>query len=104
MIAGVYEDQLVKENGAWKITGMDLDYTWMATYKDGWTKADPVAADALRPSAELLAHYKLDAPIRGDPGIPFPAVPALPFHYKNPVSGRAPERLIGWTEIKPKGE
>ena len=104
MIAGVYEDQLVKENGAWKIAGMDLDYTWMADYKDGWTKADPAAADALRPSAELLARYKLDAPIRGDPGIPFPAVPALPFHYKNPVSGRAPERLIGWTEIKPKGE
>ena len=101
-IAGVYEDQLVKENGAWKIQGMDLDYTWMATYTDGWTKADPHAADALKPSPALLARYQLDAPIRGDPGIPFPAVPPLPFHYKNPVSGRAPERLIGWTEIHPK--
>ncbi len=101
-IAGVYEDQLVKENGAWKIAGMDLDYTWMATYKSGWTAADPHSADALKPSAALLARYKLDAPIRGDPGIPFPEVPPLPFHYKNPVSERAPERLVGWTEIKPK--
>ncbi|MGZ3264976.1 MAG: nuclear transport factor 2 family protein [Croceibacterium sp.] len=101
-IAGVYEDQLVKENGAWKIEGMDLDYTWMATYKDGWTKADPHAADALKPSPALLARYKLDAPIRGEPGIPFPRIAALPFHYTNPVSGRAPERLIGWTEIKEK--
>jgi hypothetical protein len=101
-IAGVYEDQLVKENGAWKIAGMDLDYTWMATYRDGWMKADPHAADAIKPTAELLARYKLDAPIRGDPGIPFPAVPPLPFHYKNPVSDRAPERLVGWTDIKPK--
>jgi ketosteroid isomerase-like protein len=101
-IAGVYEDQLVKENGAWKIAGMDLDYTWMATYQDGWMKADPHAADALQPSAALLARYQLDAPIRGEPGIPFPAIAPLPFHYTNPVSGRAPERLIGWTQIEPK--
>jgi ketosteroid isomerase-like protein len=101
-IAGVYEDQLVKEKGAWKIEGMDLDYTWMATYKDGWTAADPRLADALKPGTALLARYKLDAPLRGDPGIPFPAVPPLPFHYTNPVSGRVPARLIGWTEIKPK--
>jgi hypothetical protein len=101
-IAGVYEDQLVKENGAWKIAGMDLDYTWMATYKDGWTAADPHAADSLKPKPDLLARYKLDAPIRGEPGIPFPAISPLPFHYTNPVSGRAPERLVGWTEIKPK--
>ncbi len=101
-IAGVYEDQLIKENGAWKIAGMDLDYTWMASYRDGWTKADPHAADALKPTVALLARYKLDAPIRGEPGIPFPAISSLPFHYANPVSGRAPERLIGWTEIEPK--
>jgi ketosteroid isomerase-like protein len=103
MIAGVYEDQLVKENGAWKIAGMDLDYTWMASYEGGWTKADPHAGDAIKPSAALLARYQIDAPIRGDPGFPFPAVPALPFHYKNPVSGREPTRLVGWTEIKPEG-
>jgi hypothetical protein len=104
MIAGVYEDQLVKESGAWKIAGMDLDYTWLASYEGGWTKADPRAGDAIKPSAALLARYRIDAPIRGDPGFPFPAVPALPFHYKNPVSGREPARLIAWTEIESKGE
>jgi hypothetical protein len=102
-IAGIYEDQLVQEGGVWKIGGMDLDYTWMADYKAGWTAANPAAANAIKPSAELLASYKLDAPIRGDPGIPFPAVPTLPFHYKNPVSGRAPQRLVQWTDISPKG-
>jgi hypothetical protein len=101
-IAGVYEDQLVKEGGAWKIAGMDLDYTWMASYKAGWTAADPHAADALAPKPELLARYKLDSPIRGERGIPFPAISPLPFHYTNPVSGRAPERLARWTDIKPK--
>ena len=101
-IAGVYEDQVVKQTGVWKIAGMDLDYTWMANYRGGWMAADPAAADALKPSSELLARYKLDAPLRGDPGIPFPAVPPLGFHYNNPVSGRAPERLIPWTDVKPE--
>jgi ketosteroid isomerase-like protein len=101
-LAGVYEDQLVKEGGVWRIAGMDLDYTWLANYQGGWTAADPGAANALRPSPELLARYRLDAPIRGDPGIPFPRIAALPFHYVNPVSGRAPERLIAWTEIPAK--
>jgi hypothetical protein len=104
MIAGVYEKQLVKERGVWKIAGMDLDYTWMAPYKAGWMAADPAAADALKPSPELLARYAIDAPIRGDPGIPFPRIAALPFHYANPVSGRAPERLLPWTDIAGKGE
>ncbi|MEO6153038.1 MAG: nuclear transport factor 2 family protein [Croceibacterium sp.] len=101
-IGGVYEDQLVKELGVWKIGGMDLDYTWMANYQGGWTAADPAAANALRPSPELFARYQLDAPIRGEPGIPFPVIAALPFHYRNPVSGRAPARLIPWTEIAAK--
>jgi hypothetical protein len=101
-LGGIYEDQLVKENGVWRIQGMDLDYTFMADYQTGWTAADPAAANALKPSPELLARYQLDAPIRGDPGIPFPAVPPLPFHYKNPVSGRVPERLIPWTDVARK--
>lgn len=102
-IAGIYEDQLVQEARVWKIAGMDLDYTWMANYAGGWMAADPNAANAIRPSPELLARYQLDAPLRGDPGIPFPAISALPFHYKNPVSGRAPERLIPWTDVRAKG-
>jgi hypothetical protein len=99
MIAGIYEKQLVKEGGVWKIAGMDLDYTWMAPYTAGWTAADPATGDALRPSPELLARYAIDAPIRGAPGIPFPRITALPFHYANPVSGRAPERLRPWTDV-----
>ena len=101
-IAGVYEDQLVQEGWVWKIAGMDLDYTWMANYAGGWMAADAHAADALKPSPELLARYKLDAPLRGEPGIPFPAISALPFHYKNPVSGRTPGRLIPWTDLPAK--
>jgi hypothetical protein len=101
-IAGVYEKQLVKENGVWRIAGMDLDYTWMADYRAGWTAADPAAANALLPTPELLARYAIDAPIRGDPGFPFPQVPPLPFHYNTPVSGREPERLLPWTDIAAK--
>jgi hypothetical protein len=101
-IAGVYEKQLVKQDGVWRIQGMDLDYTWMAGYEEGWTAADPAAADAIRPSPELLARYAIDAPLRGDPGIPFPHISPLGFHYTNPVSGREPERLLPWTDIIPK--
>ena len=69
-IAGLYECSTGIEDGVWKFTAMDLDYTWTADYKGGW--------------AHLPDAYK------GVVAAPFPKIVDPPFHYKNPVTGRKP--------------
>jgi len=59
--AGVYEDELVNEEGVWRFKTMNLGYTWSAPYRGGWARAA---------------------------GQAFPDVRNVPFHYKNPVTGR----------------
>jgi hypothetical protein len=72
-IAGIYECSTGIEDGVWKFSAMDLDYIWTADYKGGWahvsTKAGVVAA-------------------------PFPKIIDLPFHYKNPITGRKPPVFV----------
>jgi hypothetical protein len=53
---------------------MDLDYVWTADYKGGWAH---VADNARR----IVAA-------------PFPKIVDLPFHYKNPVTGRIPPVFV----------
>ena len=101
-MAGVYEWQLERGPQGWAFAGMDLDYTWIGPYAGAWTAADPAMGEALRPNAEQLARYRVDAPQRGATGVPFPAIEALPFHYANPVSGRPPERRVEWTVVPPR--
>jgi hypothetical protein len=101
-MAGVYEWQLERGAHGWAIAGMDLDYTWIGPYAGAWTAADPAMGEALRPNAEQLVRYRVDAPQRGATGVPFPAIEALPFHYANPVSGRPPERRVEWTQVPPR--
>jgi hypothetical protein len=59
-IAGIQQGAAVVENGIWKLSRMAIDYTWAADYSAGWSSAAPFARLA-----------------------------AVPFHYDNPVSGRA---------------
>jgi hypothetical protein len=73
-IAGIYECRTAIEDGVWKFKEMDLDYTWTADYKDGWARINE-KAKGIVPS-------------------PFPKIVNLPFHYKNPVSGRKPPVLL----------
>jgi hypothetical protein len=92
-IAGVYENEAVLENGVWKLGAMDLDYTWAAGYREGWAGAaraggGSLAAEA-RDASPAAAAPPPDAPLRGPAGAPFPRIADLPFHYDNPVSGRA---------------
>jgi hypothetical protein len=87
-IAGVYENEAVLENGVWKLSAMDLDYTWAAGYREGWAGAArgveaPQSRDTL-PTGTLQP----DEPLRGPAGAPFPRIVDLAFHYDNPVSGR----------------
>ena len=79
--AGVYENDYVKENGAWKIQNMRLYPTMYTPYEDGWGKT------AL-PLADVLPELPPDrAPAGGY--APYPAVFVAPFHYENPVTGGA---------------
>jgi hypothetical protein len=92
-IAGVYENEAVLENGVWKLSAMDLDYTWAAGYREGWAgSARAGAADALaaeeREASPAVESLPPDRPLRGPADAPFPNIVDVPFHYDNPVSGR----------------
>lgn len=73
-IAGVYECRTAIEDGVWKFMTMDLNYTWTADYKNGWAQVSDKT--------------------KGIISTPFPKIVDLPFHYKNPVSGRKPAVLL----------
>jgi hypothetical protein len=90
-MAGILEKKARIENGVWKLTAMDLDYTWTADYKGGWAKG-PMS---LKLSAgKMLETFPPDKPMRGPSEAPFPKIAEMPFHYVNPVSGRRPPLLL----------
>ena len=101
-IGGIYENQVVKEDGVWRIHGMDLDYTWLADYATGWTGIVPGASERFAPPAEQLARFDIDAPLRGETFAPFPRVAPMGFHFANPVSGREPELRLHWSDGYPE--
>ncbi|KRA82735.1 nuclear transport factor 2 family protein [Altererythrobacter sp. Root672] len=97
-IGGIYENQVVKEDGVWRIHGMDLDYVWLADYATGWTGIDPEASKRFAPTAEQLAAFGPDAPLRGETFAPYPRIAPMGFHFANPVSGREPETRLTWSD------
>jgi len=90
-ISGIYENTSVNEDGTWKLSGMDLDYVWNAPSRGGWVriKTPPTA-----PEVAMAMTFPPDRPLRGSIAAPFPKVHTVPFHYKNPVSGRVPPVLL----------
>jgi len=90
-ISGIYENTSVNEDGTWKLSGMDLDYVWNAPSRGGWVriKTPPTA-----PDVAMARTFPPDRPLRGSIAAPFPKVHTVPFHYKNPVSGRVPPVLL----------
>ena len=90
-LSGIYENTSVDEGGAWKLSGMDLDYVWNAPSRGGWARVKtPPAA----PQVGMAREFPPDRPLRGSIAAPFPKVHAVPFHYRNPVSGRVPPVLL----------
>jgi acetyl esterase/lipase len=79
---GIYENTFVKDNGVWKIQSLHFYPTFITDYDKGWGKdAQPVPTASTqlppdRPPTEVYAIY------------PKPHVP--PFHYRNPVTHKAP--------------
>jgi hypothetical protein len=70
---------------------MDLDYVWSAPSRGGWVR---VTAAPSAPEVAMAKEFPPDRPLRGPVVAPFPKVVDVPFHYKNPVSGRTPPVLL----------
>ncbi|MBN1568461.1 MAG: nuclear transport factor 2 family protein [Acidobacteria bacterium] len=90
-MAGILEKKARIEDGIWKLTSMDLDYTWTADYKGGWVKG-PMSFRLA--SGTMKEKFPPDRPLRGPTDAPFPKIADVPFHYVNPVSGRRPPLLL----------
>jgi hypothetical protein len=78
--AGVYENEVVLEDGVWKFDYLHAYQTFYTLYEDGWAKrASGIFApyDRLPPDGPQSVPYD-----------PYPAAFVPPFHYVNPVSGR----------------
>lgn len=97
-IGGIYENQIVKEGGIWRIHGMDLDYVWLGDYATGWTGIDPEASQRFAPTPEQLEAFGPDAPLRGETFAPYPRIAPMGFHFANPVSGREPPLRLTWSD------
>jgi hypothetical protein len=89
-MGGVYENDYVKQNGVWKIERDQVFNTYFVPYTVGWKDVTP------RPPPGITATNPPDAP----PTLPFEMYPSAflpPFHYPNPVTGRA----VTWTPPPP---
>jgi hypothetical protein len=74
----VYENELVKEAGVWKIKKDHLYTTFFAPYDTGWAmgaRPTPKASDKIPPDRPPSEIYES-----------FPEIYIPPFHYKNPVT------------------
>jgi len=80
-MGGVYENDLVKENGVWKIAKDQVFNTYFVPYTVGWKDVQP------RPPPGITATNPPDLP----PTLPFEMYPSPflpPFHYVHPVTGQ----------------
>ncbi|MBN1237353.1 MAG: nuclear transport factor 2 family protein, partial [Gammaproteobacteria bacterium] len=86
--AAVYENEAVREDGVWKFSKVHAYNTWTAGYDGGWARSPgrrvPGPSEDFPPDAPPTFRFDM-----------FPTVYEIPFHYANPVSGRAPGILAG---------
>ncbi len=86
-MGGIYENDFVKENGAWKFRTDHQMNTYFAPYETGWKDL------ALRPAPGVTEANPPDRP----PSLQFDLYPKNflpPYHYPNPVTGRAAPAVL----------
>ena len=81
---GIYENEYVKQDGIWKIEKLHYYPNFLAPYKGGWARLEPLAGDW---KSEVAKGFPADLPPTALYK-PFPDVYVPPFHYKNPVTGQ----------------
>jgi hypothetical protein len=106
--AGMYQDQMVIEDGIWRIWNLTLDEPYFTTagWKGGWSGVKDLPPGQKTAEIPVLKKYPPDIPIsimgqreehfRGGSGetIEWPGILPMWFPYRNPVSGRVPEHYI----------
>ena len=112
--AGMYpNDQLVLEDGIWRFWSLTIDEHYFSSpdWKGGWAAATAPPPGGPARASPLMTRYPPDLPItalgrreegfRGGTGtvIDWPGILPMWFHYRNPVSGRQPERY--WPDCVP---
>jgi hypothetical protein len=81
----VEENSYVKDGGVWKLKALHLYVGFVAPHVGGWPRLKP-AADDWR--SDVAKAYPPDRPST-EKYKPFPEPNLAPFHYVNPVTGRA---------------
>jgi len=96
----VYEEQILREDGVWRIHGMDLEYIMVADWDGGPAAVEAGAGRKFAPTDEAIAAFDPapDAPLRGLAFAPYPEIGPLGFHFANPVSGREPALRFTWSD------
>jgi hypothetical protein len=106
-------DQAVLENGIWRLWSVTIDehYFHSPSWQGGWAAAEDQPEGEQPPPSKLLTAYPPDILLtdlgrreegfRGGTGTPvaWPGILPMWFHYRNPVSGRMPERY--WPDCVP---
>ena len=97
---GVYENELVKEKGVWKIKKDHVYTTFFAPYETGWAmgaRPTPKVSDKIPPDKPPSEIYES-----------FPEIHIPPFHYKNPVTDQSatakPESEAGTIPAEERAE
>jgi len=114
-MTGMYpNDQTVLENGIWRLWSLEIDepYVTSAGWRGGWSGVKPAPPGAPRPpDSPLVKSYPPDIlmtklgkraeSFRGGTGdtIEWPGILPMWFNYRNPVSGRVPEKY--WPDCVP---
>jgi hypothetical protein len=76
---GVYETEYIKENGVWAFKKMHFYLVFRTPLNEGWAKTPVVYSMAKGTPDKPSTVYK-----------PLPERYIVPFHYKNPVTGKEP--------------
>lgn len=93
-IAGIYENDYVREAGVWKIKNMRFCSPWSASYRDGWQS--PLNADEIvQWMPTPLESYQADRQLVGSETCQSTYTQAgmIEFHFSNPVTGARPRSV-----------
>ena len=79
-IHGIYENEYIKESGAWKFKKLYFNLVFRTPFEDGWLKVPVVGHHGpdkvIKPDAPSTAYF------------PYPSGYHVPFSFKHPITGK----------------